>query len=182
MTLGTKADMRRLNKPGQAARSILLLCAECVRDKEYSKRLVSVADNVAEAEAEYAKKGEATSLFTIVSAGTIAGCVTIKDMEKLYTGTFSRKNSPVRYIYDEIKLAPRNSICPLCAQRVVSTLDHYLPKSRHPAFAVTPLNLIPSCTDCNKAKLDLQPANASELRIPVKAASRTDVMAATVPL
>ena len=36
----------------------------------------------------------------------------------------------------------------------VKTLDHYLPKSKFPLYAVTPYNLIPACSDCNKDKFN----------------------------
>lgn len=67
-----------------------------------------------------------------------------------------------RNIYDKIKKLPVNDICPICGQRTVSTLDHYLAQSLHSALAVTPANLVPACADCNKAKLDAQPSTAVE--------------------
>lgn len=42
--------------------------------------------------------------------------------------------------------------CPLCGQGRVSTLDHYLPCSEFPEFAILPINLIPACHDCNYRK------------------------------
>ena len=39
--------------------------------------------------------------------------------------------------------------CPFCGIGTVSTLDHYLPKSKYPALAITPKNMIPACRDCN---------------------------------
>jgi hypothetical protein len=44
----------------------------------------------------------------------------------------------------------------------VSTLDHYLPKSRFPALSVAPINLVPACSDCNHAKLHRSPTTASD--------------------
>lgn len=32
-------------------------------------------------------------------------------------------------------------------------MDHYLPISKFPVFAITPVNLIPACFECNKLKL-----------------------------
>ncbi|MOA05803.1 HNH endonuclease [compost metagenome] len=55
-------------------------------------------------------------------------------------------------------LVPDNSICPLCGQRDVSTLDHYLPKAKNPSLAVTPINLVPACKECNHVKLEHHPA------------------------
>ena len=42
--------------------------------------------------------------------------------------------------------------CPYCALSAPRELDHYLPKSDYEALAIYPLNLIPVCSDCNKAK------------------------------
>ncbi len=42
--------------------------------------------------------------------------------------------------------------CPFCGHRTVSTLDHCLTKARHPSLSVTPINLVPSCKDCNHKK------------------------------
>jgi len=154
--------MRSLSKPAHDARTTLELCADAVRDEALAARLRSVAAEIEAAETNYKEQGEKASLFTIAGAKTVAGRVGLEEMKALYKGTLSRKGSGPRRIYDEIKAAPRNSICPLCGQRVVSTLDHYLAQSRHPALAVTPVNLVPSCADCNKAKLDAQPTRASE--------------------
>ena len=148
--------------PTQDAKSVLALCAKHVRDKTYAKRLNSVANEIADAETQYKEKGRASELYTIRPAGSVANRVTVEEMVRLYAITLSGKRSRVRYIYDDLKSTPRNGICPLCGQRVVSTLDHYLAKSLHPALAITPVNLIPACSDCNKAKSDLQPSRASE--------------------
>jgi hypothetical protein len=42
--------------------------------------------------------------------------------------------------------------CPLCATNQATTIDHYLPRTVYPEFAVLPANLIPSCAYCNHAK------------------------------
>ena len=154
--------MRSLPKPTDDAHTTFELCANNVQNKKFSTRLHSVSAVIEAAEADYDVQGEKGSLFTIAETVSVAEIVTKEEMGNLYTGTFSRKSSGVRPIYDKIKSAPRNGICPLCSQRVVTQLDHYLPKAHHPAFAVTPINLVPSCSDCNKEKLALQPTTASE--------------------
>jgi hypothetical protein len=90
------------------------------------------------------------------------GRVTKKEMEDVYTKRMVKKNGPGRAIYDKLMSSPRHGQCPLCGQRMVSTLDHYLPKAYYPALVVTPINLIPSCSDCNRAKLDDVAATAEE--------------------
>src|ERR1035441_650552 len=41
----------------------------------------------------------------------------------------------------------------------------HLPKAHYPALAVTPLNLVPCCTDCNKAKLDTIPRDEERVSL-----------------
>ena len=57
-----------------------------------------------------------------------------------------------RKYYDKIKAIPKYSKCPFCGVGIVSTLDHYLPKTKYPTYALTPVNLIACCADCNKNK------------------------------
>jgi hypothetical protein len=154
--------MRSLPKPNFSARSVLQLCADNVRSRELSSRLYSVVDEINNAEVEYNRKGEDALLCTVPQTASVGGIVTKEEMEKLYIGTFSRQGSKVRPFYDKIKLSPKHGICPLCGQRIVKQLDHYLPKAHYPVFAVTPLNLVPSCSDCNKDKSALKPNSPSE--------------------
>jgi len=155
--------MKRLNRPAHDARRTLMFCAKSLIDKDFQARVTAVADEIEVAETTYKDCGSKASLYTIKEATSVGGgSVTMQEMRKLYKGTFSRKGSLPRRIYDEIKTAPGNAICPLCAQRDVSTLDHYLALTRHPALAVTPVNLVPACNACNKAKLDRQPSSAAE--------------------
>ncbi|NJC37167.1 hypothetical protein GGR60_001702 [Xanthomonas arboricola] len=85
----------------------------------------------------------------------IGGRVTAGEMERVYKSTFV-KSKATREIYGKIRAAPENDICPLCSQRTVSQLDHYLPQSAHPALTITPINLVPACSECNKNKLAIQ--------------------------
>ncbi|MGW1092165.1 HNH endonuclease [Streptomyces sp. NPDC002596] len=62
-----------------------------------------------------------------------------------------------RRLYEQLMAAPEHERCPLCGQGMVKTLDHFLPKSEFAALCVDPLNLIPACADCNKAKGDKAP-------------------------
>ncbi|MGE3779864.1 MAG: HNH endonuclease [Pirellulaceae bacterium] len=91
--------------------------------------------------------------------------VTTADMEKVYSQRMARRGAPGREIYDELFESSPHGRCPLCAQRSVATLDHYLPKAHYPALAVTPLNLVPCCTDCNKAKLDAIPRSPESVSL-----------------
>ncbi|WP_143094453.1 HNH endonuclease [Streptacidiphilus jiangxiensis] len=72
-------------------------------------------------------------------------------------------NGPGRPIYDELMSAPEHERCPLCGHGTVSQLDHFMPKSSYPALCVDPLNLIPACSDCNKAKADKRASAIEDL-------------------
>ena len=53
---------------------------------------------------------------------------------------------------------PRLQVCPACdgqkpgkiAGRSLADLDHYLPKSLYPFLCLHPLNLVPTCLECNQ--------------------------------
>ena len=47
-----------------------------------------------------------------------------------------------------------NNFCPLCEVNLVNTMDHFIPQTGYPLFAVHPRNLIPSCGLCNGHKSD----------------------------
>lgn len=83
----------------------------------------------------------------------IAGNVKKSELKALYEIHMLKKGSDSRRIYDKLR-ASAGGICPLCGIRVVSTLDHYLPKARYPLQSVNPKNLVPACRDCNTGKLD----------------------------
>jgi hypothetical protein len=133
-----------------------------VRNEQLHSSLRAAAPGFLAAELAYLNAAAREVLFEIPGSDDVDGHVTTKEMEALYKGNFSRSRSPARRIYDAIKLAPPHGICPLCGQRVVATLDHYLAKSVHPRLAITPANLIPACSDCNKLKLDRQARDAQE--------------------
>lgn len=70
-----------------------------------------------------------------------------------YKDKFAKKGAPGREYYDHILyegLRHGAGFCPICEIGRPSELDHYLPKSSFPALAVTPSNLVPICSECNK--------------------------------
>lgn len=82
------------------------------------------------------------------------GKVSKSEIVKIYTQKLVQQDQPARKYYNQIiSLAP-NGICPYCRQQIASTLDHFLPKSHYSSLVITPTNLIPSCSNCNKNKSD----------------------------
>lgn len=144
--------MRKLNRHTEVSRGVLELCAESIQNQDLKARLKEAADHFEAAEAAYLEHAAVGALFHIARS-KVADCVTAEEMKHVYKNTFV-KSKRTRPIYDAIKKLPANDICPMCGQRTVGTLDHYLAQSLHPALALSPANLLPCCADCNKAKLD----------------------------
>ncbi len=151
-----------LPKPAHALDNILSRCCTSMNNTELANRIGTATSSLEAVSENYEALGTAGLLHTIPPADSVDGVVSQQEMEWLYTNKFSKKGSPLRVIYDEILAAVPNEICPLCGQKQVRTLDHYLAKSLHPALAVTPINLVPACRDCNMEKLAHQPTCAEE--------------------
>jgi hypothetical protein len=154
--------VRNVAKPLQPAADVLEECAVTIANVELRDRLGLAADDIRLAEHEYVQHGQIGELFRLVPTDGINGYVSTEEMVWVYDNKLSRQGNVARRIYDAIKAAPAYGICPLCGHRIVATLDHYLSKARHPLYAVTPSNLVPACTDCNKLKLNRQPAHAED--------------------
>ena len=143
--------MRVISKPTDDPKTVYTACISKVRDSSLKLQLQSVADLVETAADEYDQEGLNKSWFNVATHENV-GFIPREEMEKVYTHRMVGSKSPGRSIYDKIKGSAEQNICPICAQRTVSTLDHYLPKSNFPSLVVVPYNLIPACSDCNKNK------------------------------
>lgn len=80
--------------------------------------------------------------------------VSANDLVSIYKQKFVPKDEEGRKYYDAIMKQAKRGVCPICGVRTAKTLEHYLPKKQMPTLAVTPINLIPSCRDCNMDKND----------------------------
>jgi hypothetical protein len=89
--------------------------------------------------------------------------ITFNELKSLYTDFFvPSKYTETRSIYDQIIFSAPNRKCPLCGHRIATTIDHYLPKAYYPFLSITPLNLVPSCKDCNTGKLFSYPTRPED--------------------
>ena len=149
--------MWKVNLPRHSAQNSFSTCISRVRDAELRARLQAVAGEIHNASYAFEAAACLTHVHTLRSAADVGGLVSREEMSKVYTQRMAKIGAPGREIYDELLSAPAHGRCPLCGHRRVSTLDHYLPKANFPALAVAPLNLIPACSDCNKAKGDFIP-------------------------
>ncbi|MBV4397688.1 hypothetical protein KU392_10555 [Advenella alkanexedens] len=134
-----------------------------MRNKELAKRLAAATPTITTASIQFDQAARRHQLHNIAVHDVVAPDVTVNEMEKVYTQRMAKNNTPGRNIYDKIFSSAPRGRCPLCMQRSVTTLDHYLPKAHYPALAVAPYNLIPTCFDCNKAKRDVIPKTAKDV-------------------
>jgi hypothetical protein len=155
--------MLKLSRPSCTAEETFAACISRVRDPGLRAKLVAVTKMIVDASDAYEVAAEADTLHQTARSPTIGG-VNTEEMQAVYTQRMAKQNAPGRRIYDDIFAAVKGR-CPLCAHRTVTTLDHHLPKAFYPALAVTPLNLVPSCSDCNKTKLATVPHTPEDVSI-----------------
>lgn len=146
--------MRKLIKPNIKTEEIYSKCSRKFRDRSLVQRLLSCENSIIETSNRFDELAELHKTYRMIESLADNGVVTSKELRKIYTDKMATKGSIGREDYDRILTIPKNNICPLCGTRVVSTLDHYLPKSKYPSLSVTPNNLIAACRDCNVAKSD----------------------------
>ncbi len=154
--------MRQVARPSNDAGETFATCISRVRNPELKTRLSGVRPDIEVAAADYAQNAATNGLHEILQIPMVGGAVTTDEMVRTYDQRMAKKAGPGRLIYDQIKILPPDDKCPFCGQRNVSTLDHVLPKSLYPVFAVTPDNLVGSCIECNNAKKTTVPHNASD--------------------
>lgn len=141
--------MKKITKPDCKVSDILDNCISSMYNprKDIIKR---VKDEIIKKSDEYDLLGQNGNLFTIKEHTTVLDIAYKQDMVYLYTEKFvPEKEKNYQYYSKIIGLV---DICPYCQQKQVRTLDHYLPKTKYVTYSVTPVNLIPSCSDCNKDK------------------------------
>ena len=68
---------------------------------------------------------------------------------------YGRERPFLKDLWDEVAYDNGEYImCPLCGQKVVTDLDHYIPRAAMAEYSVHLLNLIPTCHECNDNKKD----------------------------
>lgn len=141
--------MKFLNPPILDARpaDIFEKCVESYTDENKKKRLLT-CKRLVEIDSDNYRCLVPAQIDKFIKSSLPAN-VTTTELKAVYEEKFAKDKTAGRIYYDKIKEQAERSICPICGVRIVSTLDHYLPKSKIPTLAVTPDNLFPSCKDCN---------------------------------
>lgn len=122
---------------------------DCYQSSREENNCQSLEQDVFRKYQEYDKEASNQNLYSIQDN---SGANSIK---WLYENKMSRVNTKARIYYDRLKSLADPKVCPFCGIGEISTLDHYLPKSKFPIFSVLPYNLIACCSDCNKKKIDV---------------------------
>ncbi len=146
--------MIKMNEPNVTFTKSLQMCKEGITGNNDLLLRLGEGEEMLHTHAEsYRIHGLAATLFTISPAQgenpLVVKSLTKNNLTKLYESYFVKKEKPARRIYDQL-LASANEKCPFCGGiGRPRNLDHFLPKAHFPEFSVLPLNLIPSCRDCN---------------------------------
>ena len=122
-----------------------------VARREANAKLIleKVHGDIAEAYCEYiAVLGNGASLEPL-SLGEVAAQELKANFRLLDRG---RSHGDIR---DEILSIAQWDLCPYCSVTMVDSLDHVLPTTSYPEFAVLAQNLVPACTRCNRMKGDV---------------------------
>ncbi|GEN46251.1 HNH endonuclease signature motif containing protein [Alkalibacillus haloalkaliphilus] len=151
--------MRALDKPIITHSEVLKSCISNIQDYNLKDRVTNEIDFFYRSSEEYDNKGNSGKLSEIPIIHTVNGNISKEEMRFLYRKLVV-KGQPGRVFYD--RLLHSSKLCPMCGYRLSTTLDHFLPKSEYPTYAVDPLNLIPCCTDCNMEKGTDVPAGETE--------------------
>ncbi|ELP5931455.1 HNH endonuclease [Vibrio vulnificus] len=150
--------MLKLNPPISSYLDMLTLCRNGITGNAGLLQNVNSASNVLQQQAEqYEASATTGELYTIVPLAlarpkddpVVVGHLKKSDLVKLYDIYVVGKSKPARAVYDALMIAA-NDKCPFCGGiGRPRNLDHYLPKAHYPQFSIVPVNLVPSCRDCN---------------------------------
>lgn len=149
-------------KPVLTTKHVFETCISKIRNKSDKLNLNNFTQIVVDSSTDFENKFSINEIYLIPQSLPFIYPVVGDDLEKVYSNGMLPKEMPGRKIYDQIRSSAPDGVCPLCSIGTVDTLDHYLPKAKYPIFSVTPINLIPSCTPCNKGKLVDYPKTADD--------------------
>lgn len=151
--------MKKIDQPAAKVEEIIDTCLRSLRKPAEQALLTSLKPYLLNKEEEYFSQGGQGTLHSLREALTNACQKAF--LKKLYTDKLAHKDGCCRAFYDKIKVQAADT-CPYCEVGRITTLDHFLPKCEHPTFSITPINLVPACSDCNHLKHDKCPTTSSD--------------------
>ncbi|MGK0307259.1 MAG: hypothetical protein ACI8RP_000210 [Urechidicola sp.] len=154
--------MKKIDKPNFSVADVLLDCIDNLQNQTLKQELIDSTNQFTIAETDFDNKISSNTLYQIPQNAIISDTINESVLKGIYTDRMVNKKNIGRVYYDSIFISAPNGRCPFCSVKQVRALDHYLPKSKYPILAITPNNLVPSCSDCNKDKLVDSPTNSEE--------------------
>lgn len=145
--------MLRAKRPTLQASGVFESCCKGIRDTKRKERLQANQDGVDTATRDYESAGNAGKIHDI-HAGSypLQAEATTEDFIWLYDARLV-KGAATRVSYLLIRDGNRAGRCALCNVSRAASLDHHLPKAKHPILSCVPDNLLPACLACNHKKL-----------------------------
>lgn len=147
--------MKRLTLPNISFNDMLVKCSEGMEQVNVRNNFISVFPTFYAKEQQYQALSLAGNLYTypkvnpLTNTTSVVGHLTKRKLVNLYENNLRDKDKPARDYYDAL-LVSSGERCPFCGDiGQTKNLDHFLPKAHFPEFSVMPLNLVPSCRDCN---------------------------------
>ncbi|MDF1644290.1 MAG: hypothetical protein P1U80_08910 [Pseudomonadales bacterium] len=146
-----------MKAPNEDPRVVYQTCVDSIADENLRNRLSALTNDIGVIAGEYQQIATAKQLYTLPpndfgNDDIVLGAVTKKELKDVYSSHMVGKAKPARKVYDLLLSRAPLGRCPFCGMGQASTLDHYLPKTKYPQLSVVPLNLVPSCKDCNTGK------------------------------
>lgn len=159
--------MRAIIAPHDNPRLVYETCINSIVSDDLRNRLTATIHFIDHASTDYLQKANIGQLYVVPQINChnneiALGDVTKEELKDVYSSHMVGKSKPARAIYDSLLSRAPMGRCPFCGIGQASTLDHYLPKTKYPQLSVLPLNLIPSCKDCNTGKSTNVPLTTGE--------------------
>lgn len=159
--------MYKLTKPNFDQAKVITDCLsrKSNSSKQRIERIRGYIKDICDQTIEYDEKAKCGRLYLLKKNGSDEKSIRLKeDMEYLYEQRFVGKNKRTAKLPYYSMLISNIDVCPFCGNAMGTSgfqLDHFMPKSRYPVFAVSPINLVPCCSACNRAKYEYVPENES---------------------
>ena len=141
---------------------IFIDCVNDIDSDRVKNRYLNDSNQIMNIGKSYSEEAQNKSLH-LIERNNVTENISSDEFIRLYK--YRLVNNRVGGIYDEILQLPEHNICPFCNQRLVSELDHFLPKSNYPNYSVSHINLVPICKECNHSKLDKEINTQNEVFI-----------------
>ncbi|WP_430493517.1 HNH endonuclease [Paenibacillus ottowii] len=147
--------MKKLPLPARTYSEMLNKCSEGMMQINVRNNFITHFPTFLQKEQQYRILSSTGQLFTydrthpLEPTTLVVGNLTKVKLEKLYENNLRDKNKPARTYYDDM-LVSSGEKCPFCGDiGQTKNIDHFLPIAHYPEFSVMPINLVPSCRDCN---------------------------------